>query len=242
MAASRPVPGAAAERERRAERILDTARELLVSWGYRRVTVEEVARRAGVGKGTVYLHWRTKEALFLAVLARIKLALNRLVVAAVREDPAGLMPSRMARTVYLAAHDDPAARVVMLGDTETLGRLAHVAAESHADVSAMAMDTVVGLFELMREHGLLRDERTPREQFQIYLAVVTGFMLSPQLAPAVAADRAAAVADQLEHTLRSAIENPPDPAALAAVAPVFIARYEHLIERLQKTVDSQLHL
>ena len=44
------------DRRVRADRILDTARELLLLWGYRRVTIDELARRAGVGKGTIYLH------------------------------------------------------------------------------------------------------------------------------------------------------------------------------------------
>jgi len=52
------------------ERVLDTAAELLVRWGYQRVTIDEVARHAGIGKGTVYLHFRTKDALFLTVLLR----------------------------------------------------------------------------------------------------------------------------------------------------------------------------
>jgi AcrR family transcriptional regulator len=37
----------------RLERVLDAAADLLVRLGYRRVTIEEVARRAGIGKGTV---------------------------------------------------------------------------------------------------------------------------------------------------------------------------------------------
>ena len=52
------------DRRERADRILDTARELLLAWGYRRVTIDELARRAGVGKGTIYLHWRSREEVF----------------------------------------------------------------------------------------------------------------------------------------------------------------------------------
>jgi hypothetical protein len=43
-----------ADRQDRANRVLDTARELLLSWGYRRVTIDELSRRAGVGKGTIF--------------------------------------------------------------------------------------------------------------------------------------------------------------------------------------------
>src|SRR5699024_2081534 len=49
------------ETAERADRILEAAGLLLVSWGHRKVTIEDVARRAGVGKGTVYLHFPTKD-------------------------------------------------------------------------------------------------------------------------------------------------------------------------------------
>ncbi|MGH3566828.1 MAG: helix-turn-helix domain-containing protein [Pseudonocardia sp.] len=50
------MPDRPMERE---ERLLDVATDLLVRWGYQRVTVDAVARQAGIGKGTVYLHFRT---------------------------------------------------------------------------------------------------------------------------------------------------------------------------------------
>src|SRR5262245_12062425 len=57
-------------RQRREERILDAAATLLVRWGYRKTTIDDVAHEAGVGKGTIYLHWKDKNALFRAALWR----------------------------------------------------------------------------------------------------------------------------------------------------------------------------
>src|SRR6266508_6776089 len=57
-------------RQARAARILDVAAELLLRHGYRRVTIDDVARGADVGKGTVYLHWKTRDDLFQAVFER----------------------------------------------------------------------------------------------------------------------------------------------------------------------------
>ena len=53
-------------------------------WGYRRVTIDELARRAGVGKGTIYLHWRSREEVFHAVSAREAAAMADAIVDAVR--------------------------------------------------------------------------------------------------------------------------------------------------------------
>src|SRR5579884_3269032 len=58
------------KREARAERILDAASELVLRWGYKKTTIDDIAKQAGVAKGTIYLHWKTREELFLALLTR----------------------------------------------------------------------------------------------------------------------------------------------------------------------------
>ncbi len=51
---------------RRRRQILMAATELFVEQGYRKTSVDEVARRAGVAKGTVYLYYKTKTDLLFA--------------------------------------------------------------------------------------------------------------------------------------------------------------------------------
>ncbi len=53
------------------EAILDAAQELLAEDGYGRMSIEAVARRAGVGKPTIYRRWRSKQQLVMAVLGRM---------------------------------------------------------------------------------------------------------------------------------------------------------------------------
>ena len=57
-------------REQRADRILDAAAELMLRWGYNKTTIDDIARLAGVAKGTIYLHWKTREDLFTALMRR----------------------------------------------------------------------------------------------------------------------------------------------------------------------------
>lgn len=52
------------------ERILDAALQTMLSFGIRRATVDEIARRAGVSHMTVYRRWSNKTELVLAVLMR----------------------------------------------------------------------------------------------------------------------------------------------------------------------------
>ncbi len=53
------------------ESILEAAIELFSSYGYRRTSIEDVARRAGIAKGTVYIYFRNKEQLFGAVCQQV---------------------------------------------------------------------------------------------------------------------------------------------------------------------------
>ena len=56
-----PTPGATDERVRRSkELVLKTTWALLVENGLSGVSVDEVARRSGVAKTTIYRHWRTR--------------------------------------------------------------------------------------------------------------------------------------------------------------------------------------
>ena len=58
------------QREERERLILEAAEELLAEKGYHEMSIDEIAARVGVSKGTVYLHFPSKEELVLAQLER----------------------------------------------------------------------------------------------------------------------------------------------------------------------------
>lgn len=53
------------------EHILNSTERLLGSHGYRKMTMEDVAREAGIGKGTTYLYFPSKEELVLSTVDRL---------------------------------------------------------------------------------------------------------------------------------------------------------------------------
>jgi AcrR family transcriptional regulator len=76
-----------ADARRNRERVLDVAREVFAAEGVA-VPIDEIARRAGVGIGTVYRHFPNKEALFEAiVLQRVGLVTDGARAAAGAGDP-----------------------------------------------------------------------------------------------------------------------------------------------------------
>lgn len=60
-----------ARREDIRDLILDAVDVLLTKFGYKKMTMEDVARQVGIGKGTIYLHFPSKEELVLAHIDRI---------------------------------------------------------------------------------------------------------------------------------------------------------------------------
>lgn len=68
---ARPVPAPARaevpEASETGARILEAAVSVFSRYGFRRASVDDVAREAGVAKGTIYLYHESKEAMFRAV-------------------------------------------------------------------------------------------------------------------------------------------------------------------------------
>lgn len=60
-----------------ADRLLEAAAEVFERHGYHDARVSEVARRAGVAQGSVYLYFESKERLYLAILERFAESVRR---------------------------------------------------------------------------------------------------------------------------------------------------------------------
>lgn len=236
----------------RGERILAAAGELLLAWGYRRVTIDEIARRAKVGKGTVYLHWKTKDALLLAVVLDSKCRTLRAQVDRMRSDPLEILPSRMMRGHYRDFLTDPVLRAVHTGDSALLGRLNDHARTELAELIAHGHRCLEQHLRMLREHGLVRADDSVDHQQHALMAVLTGFLMTEALAGDEAPGTPEMRADILARTVRSALETTSgpgpdtDPApgplltAATAAAPGVIAVYEQLAELSAQEMRRQL--
>src|SRR5580704_17663249 len=52
-------------------RILDAAQSLFLRYGVKRTSLDDVVREAGIAKGTLYLYFDSKDALFAAIAERL---------------------------------------------------------------------------------------------------------------------------------------------------------------------------
>jgi AcrR family transcriptional regulator len=163
-------PGA---RQARAVRILDAARALLLRHGYRRITIDDIAGRAGIGKGTVYLHWKTREDLFRAVIEREAVEAIEELIRTLRPDPNAWMLHRMARSYFLIIMGRPLLTAVFLDNSELLGKLSRPDSDAGAHRDQL---TARAYFELLVEHGLLQADLRPEEAAYAFLATLEGFV------------------------------------------------------------------
>jgi AcrR family transcriptional regulator len=157
-----------ADARRNRERVLDAAREAFAASGYG-VPLDAIAARAGVGPGTVYRHFPTKEALFEAVaVARVR-ELVALAEAGVRaDDPGAALDALLARIAEeaVAKRDLPdalggvgaaavaVARAELHGALDALLDRARVAGAVRPGIGASELIALLkGLLQAVQESG-----------------------------------------------------------------------------------------
>jgi len=135
-------------REQRRAKLVQAATALFVQQGYRKTSVEQVARRAGVAKGTVYLHFKTKGELVVhAIVEEKKRYVARL--APVLNDE--LAPRERLKlwlqTVLVVAREMPLMSRLLSGDLEFLAALDDLPADVMAKSHAFSNDFLGGLVD-----------------------------------------------------------------------------------------------
>lgn len=204
-----------AERAGRAELILDTAAELLLRHGYRRVTVEDIASAAGIGKGTVYLHWKTREALFVAVLLREYLGAMEELIGQLRADPHTVLLHRLTRAQFLAVQRRPLLRAFYAAEQDVLGKLLGAL---QAALAPRHHTAFADYLDLLARHGLLRADRDLASVAYVFDVLLDAFFRPDT--PTTPGPDVTVKADLLADTVHRALESDhtPDEHTLADIA------------------------
>jgi AcrR family transcriptional regulator len=223
--------------DEKAARILDAAEVLLVKFGYRRVTMDDVARGAGVGKGTVYLYWPSKAELFGSVLTRESAQMLAGQLAAVKADPAEVRLHRSMRSTFLQTMRRPLSRAFATRDHDVLGELL-TAGQTGAQFLAAKIETTQRYLAVLYKHGLLADDPAsdPVLFYRLSTTVTGAFLLEG--APGMGDLSLERKADALETTLRRAFEpaTEPAPRALREAARELTDVYEQWAAELAKAL------
>jgi AcrR family transcriptional regulator len=228
------VTPATTKQQERAQRILDAAAELILRWGYDKTTVDDIAQKAGVAKGTIYLHWKTREELFEALLRRESLELGQDFRQRITQDPAGATLRGIYKHAALALIRRPLLKAVLLGDREIIGRLARSEQNQSYYASRWAGFTIY--LDFLRSHDIIRTDISIQEQAYAVTAIFVGYFLA---APLISADRRLpdeTMANLIGDTIHRTLETPREvPAAeLQRISDAFIAFLDHSLESVAK--------
>ena len=169
------------KREQRADRILDAAAELMLRWGYNKTTIDDIARQAGVAKGTIYLHWKTREDLFTALMKREYIRLVEDLQQRIANDPEGGTLHGIIKHSMLATMKSPLMKAVLLRDTDLLGEWMRKESASPSFSEQLAQS--LALLEHVRSRGVVRDDIDIRKQAYMLDAITMGFLVIDQYMP-----------------------------------------------------------
>lgn len=169
------------KKEERQQRILDAAGELFQKWGYRKTTLADIAKQARVAKGTIYLYWKTREELLMALMNREEARMLADVERRMQDDPDGWTLPGMIKHSMLASLKNPWMKAVLLQDSEVLGELANY--EYRKTTYQASIQGYLALLTFLRERGLIRAEVDLRQQIFVLTAVAWGFMVIRPLMP-----------------------------------------------------------
>jgi AcrR family transcriptional regulator len=162
----------------RAARLLEAAGDLLMARGAKGFTVADVAQRAHVGKGTVYLYWPTKEDLLVGLIGRAFLNLIDDLIQTLTDEPGLARPSRFCPLMLEIATSKPLVAALQRHDEDLLGVLTRHP-RSVALHDALGPGAVLGaVLPIWRANGLARADWNLDEQAFALNGLITGVAMS----------------------------------------------------------------
>ncbi len=162
----------------KAARLLDAAGELLIGRGAKGFTVADVAQKAHVGKGTVYLYWPTKEDLLIGLVGRAFLGLVDDLIRTLTEHPDLSRPSRFCPMMLKTATGNPLIAALQRHDEDLLGMLTRHP-RSVALHEALGPGAVLSaVLPVWRRNGLARTDWDITDQTFALHGLITGIALS----------------------------------------------------------------
>lgn len=180
-------------RRRRRVRILQAATELFVQHGYRKTSVDDVSRKAGVAKGTVYIHFKNKADLMLHAIAEEK---KRYVaeLKPVLEAPPRQQLRKYIRLAFMLAREMPLTSKLLGGDREMLLVLEEIDADIRQQALELQTDFVAQLLDAATApHRWTREELADRAKVLLSLIYSSGVITDERIRGGLTVERFAGI-------------------------------------------------
>ncbi len=138
------------------QRVLNAAMRLFTHYGYDKTTMNDIVRESGVAKSTIYLRWKKKEDLFMALVWREARHYTNDWFNRVEADPAGGTYANFMRHALEAYLANPFLKALYTKDRRVMGRMAQQMGVEQLFQQRMTIFTQ--LFQQMQAAGVVRQE------------------------------------------------------------------------------------
>jgi len=178
---------------RRRGRILHAATELFIQHGYRKTSVDEVSRKAGVAKGTVYIHFKNKADLMIQAIAEEK---KRYIaeLKPVLEAPPRERLRKYIRLAFVLAGKMPLTSKLLAGDQEILLLLDEMDADIRQQALELQTEFVAQLLDAATApHRWTREELLDRAKVLLSLIYSSGVITDERIRGGLTVERFAGI-------------------------------------------------
>lgn len=223
--------------EARTNRILDATLELLQRWGYRKTTLDDIAKQAGVTKGTLYQHWKTREALFEALLQREYLSFMVDFRERIANDPRSALLSSLIKHLVFLMDTHPLLKAILQGDTDILGDLSElIRSTTGQQLIPVRLQASQVYLEHLREKGLVRTNVSIDTQMKRMTAICMGFFLTDRMMPPDRRFSLEEMAEGLGETIQLVFEpeDTPSPEVVEEATQAFLKLFDQFLDALQQ--------
>jgi len=165
----------------REQRILDAAARLITHYGYDKTTVDEIAREAGISKGAIYLHFKSKEDLFEALLLRESETITERFYKLLDADPGGVTIFNIYRYSLAVLDESPLLKAIYTRDKRVLGDWVQRVRDTPAYTQALNIS--VEFVRHFQQAGLIRRDLDPEAVMYLLMALRYGVLVVDDITP-----------------------------------------------------------
>lgn len=142
--------------QRRTIEILEKAEDILLKYGYTKSTIDDIAASVKLGKGTLYLHWKSKDELFKTLFYKISAEILYQMLLEVKKNKEAIRFDQLVCMAYKLCYERKLIVALFTQDSKLLGRF--LDQKNPSQTQQAKFDSLVKSLQMYRQHHLVKDD------------------------------------------------------------------------------------
>lgn len=136
--------------------ILEKSEGILLRYGYTKSTIDDIAASAKLGKGTLYLHWKSKDELFKTLFYKLSAEILHQMLLEVQKDQETIRFDKIVSMIYRLCHERALIVALFTKDSKLLGRF--LDQKNPSQTQQAKFDSLINSLHMYRQHHLVKDD------------------------------------------------------------------------------------